>query len=86
MTEEKIIKWKQTGDDPNDLIAKFGDYCLRVEQMGKRRFWWCLYYQSEQIIADDTGVVASTLKEGMVAAESAFWTHRIVSRKLNKNA
>lgn len=38
------INWQMTGDDPNDLKAEIGDDMLRVEQMDKKTFWWCVYH------------------------------------------
>jgi hypothetical protein len=78
---DEIIKWKMTGDDPNDLMANFGDYTLRVERMDKKRYWWCLYFQSSEVIADYSGVEAETLKEGKKLCEVAFWTHRATYKK-----
>lgn len=70
------IKWRQTGDDENDLVAEYGDYMLRVERMDKKRFWWCLYFKKDQVISDDCGVTGSSLSEGKKLAEIAFWTHK----------
>lgn len=37
------IQWKQTGNDPNDLIAKVGKDVLRVERMSEDYTWWAVW-------------------------------------------
>lgn len=37
------ITWKQTGNDPYDLIAKVGNDTLRVERMDEKTCWWCVW-------------------------------------------
>ena len=37
------IEWKQTGNDPEDLIAKIGKDTLRVERMDKNYVWWSVW-------------------------------------------
>ena len=72
------IKWRKTGKDPNDLVAEYENYTLRVERMNRWRYWWALYFNKQEVIMDDIGISGSSLKEAKKLAEVAFWTHRIV--------
>lgn len=41
------ITWQEFDDD--DFTAYLGDYTLRVEQMSKHHWWFCVYHKDERI-------------------------------------
>lgn len=59
-----MIEWKQTGDDPNDLIAEINGDTLRVEQMDMGYYWWAVYFNgSDYHSYDESGVTLEDAKE-----------------------
>ena len=69
------IKWDPVGEEADDFFAKSGKYTLRVEQMSKKRWWWCVYLGDNSIAFDDPQ--ATTQKEAKLLAENAFLRHLI---------
>jgi hypothetical protein len=72
MTVPSII-WKNIDDD--DFICRIGNYCLRVEQMDKKYWWWCVYWYKDEIAFDEPN--AKTEKEAKLLAELYFIRHFI---------
>jgi len=65
------VVWDIIADD--DFVYRIGDYCLRVEQMDRKYWWWCVYYKDETIAFDD--VRATTELEAKLLAEIAYLRH-----------
>ena len=42
------INWRSNKDE-DDFTARVGDYVLRVEQMDRYYWWWCIYHEDRQI-------------------------------------
>jgi hypothetical protein len=66
------VAWAAIADD--DFVFRKGKYCLRVEQMDKRVWWWCLYIGKEQVASswDNEESNAKTEKEAKLLAELCF--------------
>jgi hypothetical protein len=65
------VAWDAIADD--DFVFRFGDYCLRVEQMNNSYWWWCVYYQDEYAGFDEPK--AKTKLEAKLLAEICFVRH-----------
>lgn len=65
------VAWDKIADD--DFVFRFGDYCLRVEQMNKRYWWWCVYYKDDYAGFDEPK--AKTEIEAKLLAEICFFRH-----------
>ena len=65
------VAWEAIADD--DFVFRFGDYCLRVEQMNKRYWWWCVYYNDDYAGFDEPK--AKTELEAKLLAEICFVRH-----------
>lgn len=65
------VAWDAIADD--DFVFRFGDYCLRVEQMNKRYWWWCVYYKDDYAGFDEPK--AKTELEAKLLAEMCFVRH-----------
>ena len=66
--EMKNVKWEALDDD--DFIYREGDYTLRVEQMHKKIWWWCVYWL-EDTVAEYPNV--KTKREAKYLAELNYW-------------
>lgn len=62
------VIWQAIADD--DFVFRHKDYCLRVEQMNRRNWWWAVYKGKDEIAFDDPG--AETELEAKLLAELAF--------------
>lgn len=64
------IKWEGNEDD---YTANIDGYCLRVEQMDRRSWWWCVYLGGD-VIADSHGEYpqATTELEAKLLAEISY--------------
>ena len=65
------VAWDKIADD--DFVFRFGDYCLRVEQMNKRYWWWCVYYKDDYAGFDEQK--AKTELEAKLLSEIYFVRH-----------
>lgn len=65
------VAWDKIADD--DFVFRFGDYCLRVEQMNKDYWWWCVYYIDDYAGFDEPK--AKTELEAKLLAEICFVRH-----------
>ena len=74
------VEWSLLGKDDDNFIAKNGKYTLRVEQMSKKYWWWCVYYGKNDYAAFDEPR-AKTEKEAKLLAENAFLRHVIDNLK-----
>lgn len=45
--KRKDLIWKKIGE--NDFICERGHYTLRVEQMDKNYWWWCVYSSGNEV-------------------------------------
>lgn len=78
------VKWKATRDgkqvfsnDDDDFIFKYKKYCLRVEQMHDKNWWWCVYYADDYLEFDDPS--ASTCEQAMDYAMAGFYADLVGS-------
>lgn len=76
------VKWVTTGskfefskDPDDDFVFRYKGYCLRVEQMDSKYWWWCIYYKEEYLEFDDPN--AKTMEQAMGYAEAGFYSHII---------
>lgn len=71
MTTDQII-WQEIG--PNDFKAQVGNSLLRVEKMGAKSYWWCVYNDFDENIGDvwDTGNWPTSESEAKQTAEQAY--------------
>lgn len=60
-----------TDPEPDDFTFYHGDYCLRVEQMDSRYWWWSVYFRDEEIEFDDPK--ATTRDQAMDYAIYGFY-------------
>jgi len=67
------VIWENIDDD--DFVFKHGDYTLRVEQMRKKYWWWCVSFDKEEIAFDDPA--GRTELEAKLLAERVFIKHLI---------
>lgn len=67
------VAWEEIGKQKDDFIFRYGDYCLRVEQMNKRYWWWCVYYKHDYAGFDEPK--AKTELEAKLLAEVCFVRH-----------
>ena len=66
------ITWTGSNDD---FTAICGDYILRVEQIGNRKWWYQAYLKERVLIADTK--FKRTETEAKQAAEIEFYKHYI---------
>lgn len=66
------ITWDELADD--DFVFRHEGYCLRVEQMRKKHWWWAVYFQNTEIGFDDPW--AKTENEAKCLAEIYFLRHK----------
>jgi hypothetical protein len=77
-----VVEWENIGKD--DFTFRFADYCLRVEQMDKRHWWWCVYFKDGYAGFDEPR--AKTELEAKLLAELCFVRHLVSSGlKLEKS-
>lgn len=57
----------------DDLTAIHDNYTLRVEQMDKNKWWWCVYFNDERIADDES--LAKTKKQAKMKAIWAMKRH-----------
>lgn len=69
---QTLFEWKQTGDDPNDLIATDGENTLRVEQMDRNWFWWAVYIGKNDYHCWDYGKAGTSLEDAKQRAEKKY--------------
>ena len=62
------VAWVAIADD--DFVFRKGKYSLRVEQMDKKYWWWCVYYGKEYAGFDKPR--AKTETEAKLLAELCF--------------
>lgn len=67
------VAWEEIGKQKDDFVFRYGDYCLRVEQMNKKYWWWCVYYKDGY--ADFDNPSARTELEAKLLAELSFIRH-----------
>jgi hypothetical protein len=72
------IKWVKIGD--NDFKYIEGDYILRIEQMAKNSWWYCLYYKDEQQMD-----FANTQDKAELLVTELFTHHKEKQSKLFPN-
>lgn len=67
-----IINWEMTGTDPHDLKAYVGNgNMLRVERMGIKNYWWCVYFNDiDWHSYDDAG---SSLEDAKTKCEVKYF-------------
>ena len=60
--------------DKDDFVFRKNNYCLRVEQMDKKVWWWCVYKGKNEIGSswDSIEDNAKTEKEAKLLAELCF--------------
>jgi len=63
-----IITWEAIADD--DFVFRYGNYCLRVEQMDRKYWWWAVTKNDEEIAFDEPR--ATTELEAKLLSELAF--------------
>lgn len=66
-----VVVWNNISDD--DFVFRYRNYCLRVEQMNKRDWWWCVYYKDNPVGL--VGPNAKTELEAKLLAEICFVHH-----------
>ncbi|HLF52768.1 hypothetical protein [Flavobacterium sp.] len=62
------VAWVAIADD--DFVFRNGKYCLRVERMDKKYWWWCVYNGKEYAGFDEPR--AKTEMEAKLLAELCF--------------
>lgn len=71
------IPWDANEPD-DDFTAFIGDYCLRVEQMDDKVWWWRTYYKNDTIAdAFTDGLVVSSAKQGKKMAVWNMLKHQM---------
>jgi hypothetical protein len=58
-----------------DLTCIIDDYTLRVEQMDKGLWWWCVYYKDEQLYQNRN--TANSKYRAIGLAEGQYMGHSI---------
>jgi len=73
-TEQELIPitWESLASD--DFVFRYERYCLRVEQMNKKYWWWAVYFGDLHIAFDDPR--AKTENEAKYLAEIYFLRHK----------
>ena len=83
-----------TNEDQEDFHAAIGNYRLRVEQMDKGRWWWCVRYNEQDIITRIPSIVNSKYRaigiaEGVYEAHSMYFKQdpvvRLIQSKINQD-
>ena len=66
------VAWEAIADD--DFVFRKDEYCLRVEQMDNKIWWWCVYKDKNEIGSswDSVEYNAKTEKEAKQLAELCF--------------
>lgn len=44
------IEWKSTGTDPNELVAHYGHFYLRIEKMRKGVWWYAIHQKNKELV------------------------------------
>lgn len=75
------IQWQS--NDIDDFIFRHENYCLRVEQMDKKYWWWCVYYNKDILVFDNPR--ATTELEAKLLAELCFVKHLCANMLANRS-
>jgi len=78
-----VVEWENIADD--DFVYSYNKYMLRVEQMNKHHWWWCVYRDEgkkglKYVAFDDPH--ACTELEAKLLAELAFVKDIIKPKKI----
>lgn len=68
------VRWGYN-EDTSDITWRYEDYCLRIERMNGKWFWWAVYFKGDAIEFDDP--YAKTIEQAMAFAEAGFYSHLI---------
>ena len=78
-TDKMNDTWHWTANDIlDDYTARIGDYTLRVEQMNRKRWWWCVYYKTDQVERGEERVKIEAMKAAVLAYMEQIRTVTII--------
>lgn len=69
---EKEVKWETIAK--NDFKASVGDYFLRVEQMDRNSWWWCVWLLNKEI---GYGIGVASEGKAKQSAIMAYVDHKL---------
>jgi len=80
--EKDAVQWESTSTNPevkDDFMFKCGDYMLRVEQLDRRCWWWCVYLNNDEIESSNLKGSVKTEVEAKLSAELCFVRHKSIT-------
>lgn len=70
---EQFIEWKTTGgSDKRDLVCFINGNTLRVEQLDKGIWWYCIYIGDHEFMSGDYFPHARTFEEAKIFCERIY--------------